>query len=170
MAMLKRLIDRRSGKRGSAGRWVVVMTPDRQGGFTLVELLIAVMVVGILATVAIPAYYGSVERSRRGDAITTLMGLAQAQERFMANHGEYASSLNGSVSDKSDLGLGMPAGNLSNEEFYTISLNRPDGEGSYTLTATPRGSQTSDTKCANFILKHTGERDVSGTGSVDDCW
>lgn len=143
------------------------MTSHRQGGFTLVELLIVVMVIGILAAVAIPAYYGHVERSRRSDATTTLLGLAMAQERFMAAEGHYAASLNGSVSDGS--GLGMAADNLSSEGFYTISLVRPEEE-EYTLTAAPRGSQTSDTECGAFTLAHTGKRGVTGSGSVDGCW
>ncbi|HSH48349.1 MAG TPA: type IV pilin protein [Halomonas sp.] len=147
------------------------MTSHRQGegGFTLVELLIIVMVIGILAAVAIPAYYGHVERSRRSDAVTALMSLAQAQERFMASHGEYASSLNGSVAAGD--GLGMPADNLSSEGFYTISLVRPeDEEGEYILTAAPRGSQASDAECGSFTLAHTGARGVTGTATVDDCW
>lgn len=140
---------------------------SKHAGFTLIELMIAVLVVAVLAAVAIPGYYSYVERSRRSDAVTTLMSLAQAQERFMAIHGSYAALLSGSVADGE--GLGVPADNTSNEGFYSMSLDRPR-DGAYILTATPRASQASDIECAAFTLSHTGQKEVTGTGSIDDCW
>lgn len=140
---------------------------NRHAGFTLIELMIVVLVVAVLAAVAIPGYHGYVERSRRSDAVTTLMSLAQAQERFMAANGRYAASLNGSVAGGD--GLGLPADSISNEGFYGMSLDRPS-DGAYLLTATPRASQAADTECAAFTLSHTGQKDVTGTADADACW
>nr|WP_299380635.1 type IV pilin protein [uncultured Halomonas sp.] len=146
-------------------------TQHRNQGFTLIELMIVVAIVGVLASIAYPSYHSYVERSRRGDATTGLLSLAQAQERFMSRCGEYASRLEGS-SDCSDTdpGLGLSDA-LSEEGFYAFSMNAT--LASYTLTATPRGSQASDEQCQRITLNHLGIRTAQndkGESTRDTCW
>jgi type IV pilus assembly protein PilE len=69
------------------------MAASRARGFTLVELLIATAVAGLLATVAWPAYRGHVEQSRRADAAAALLKLELAQASFRAHHGLYTRDL-----------------------------------------------------------------------------
>src|SRR3989339_801801 len=62
-------------------------------GFTLIELLICVAIIAILATVAIPAYFSHTMRSRQTRAISELMIIKAAQERYFAEHGSYAGTI-----------------------------------------------------------------------------
>lgn len=140
-------------------------------GFTLIEMMIVVAIVGILASIAYPSYQSYVERSRRSDAISILLELAQAQERFMARCGHYASELGGTA-DCDDDKLG--GATQSREEFYQLSLVLADsGATSYTLKATPLNAQTSDTECAAMTLDHLGQRGAKNNSGVDtpsECW
>ncbi|WP_319799288.1 type IV pilin protein [Halomonas sp. M20] len=146
-------------------------TQHRNQGFTLLELMIVVAIVGILASVAYPSYQSYAERSRRGDATTGLLSLAQSQERFMSRCGEYASRLDGK-SDCSDTDSGLGLGDALGEEgFYVFSMNAT--ATSYTLTATPRGAQASDEQCQRIALNHLGIRtaqDGKGKSTRDTCW
>ncbi|WP_048308671.1 type IV pilin protein [Halomonas sp. PR-M31] len=144
---------------------------NKNSGFTLIEMMIAVAIVGILASIAYPSYQSYVERSRRGDAIISLLELAQAQERFMARCGHYASKLDGTPAcGDANEGLGGDA--QSREGFYQLSL-AASGAASYTLKATPKGAQTSDIKCAELTLDHLGQRGAKGDGGANNesiCW
>lgn len=135
-----------------------------QRGFTLIELLIVVVVMAVLIAVAVPGYQAYLERGRRGEAVTTLLSLAQAQERFMLVHGTYAASLEGSMAAGDGLGW-----NDADSHYYQVVLNRIS-EVAYTLTAQPQGGQAADTLCSSFTLTHTGQKGVTGTGSVAGCW
>jgi type IV pilus assembly protein PilE len=65
------------------------MKPKKETGFTLIELMIAVAVVGILASIAYPSYIDHVRKSRRADAQGALMGLSNAMERFFTQNSTY---------------------------------------------------------------------------------
>lgn len=139
----------------------------KPSGFTLIELMVAVAVVGILAAIAYPSYSSSVMKSRRTDAKAKLLEVAQRQERFYTERNTYTTTL---------ADLGYPSGTLKSDNgHYTITAAASGGAGntianSYTLTATPTGSQASDTKCGNFTLTHTNVKSVSGTSAAADCW
>lgn len=108
-----------------------------RGGFTLVELLIAVAVAGLLAAVAVPSWQSAVAQARRSDATAAITRVRLAQESFRALHGRYATQL-----------PQLPAAPLSPEGWYEVALYdvAPDR---YTVTATPRagGPQTADRAC-----------------------
>lgn len=147
----------------------------RPSGFTLVEMLIAMVVVAILAAIAVPTYNDSVRKSRRGDAIAALTALQQAQERWRGNNSTYTTSFE-------ELGLS----DSSPSDYYTLSLAAP-GEAEnalatgYIATATAKSgtTQAGDTQCGKMSLRLQGGNlayagaGTSGTLSYAEthpCW
>lgn len=129
---------------------------QRETGFTLIELIIAVAIVGILSSFAISTYQSSVLRSGRSDATVMLTTLAQRQERFYTQNFAYATSLNALVGSNT---LQTDNGN------YNITMPVATAT-TFTLTATAIGRQAQDTRCATFTLTHTGAEGATNT----DCW
>ncbi|MEC9484082.1 MAG: type IV pilin protein [Halomonas sp.] len=129
---------------------------EREGGFTLIELMIAVVIIGILASIAYPTYTRYVQEARRTDAHAKLMEIAGRLERCYTVNSSYQNCVTG-------LGAGID----TEEEFYKIAGNVSDS--SYTLTATTTNAindaQVADS-CDNFTLSHTGAKGASG----NDCW
>jgi type IV pilus assembly protein PilE len=119
------------------------------------ELLIAVIVAGILAAIALPSFMAQIRASRRADAVATLSLIQQAQERWRANCPCYAGSLTaaphgtnpgGCPTTDCDPtnGLGLPFSNPR----YTYSMPEPPAlpasQNTYTIRATPTGNQAQD--------------------------
>ena len=84
-------------------------------GFTLIELMIAVAVVGILAMVAMPSLLDSIRKSRRSEAFAAVAALQQAQERWRSNNQNYTTTL-------SELGF---ASSTTSSGYYTLSAEAP---------------------------------------------
>ncbi len=135
----------------------------RDSGFSLIELMIAVAILGILVAIAYPSYLDNVRQTRRSDGFAALMAAAALQERFYTINNNYSANL-------ADIG-----GASSAEGFYNIAVDVTSGGTGcaavgdcFTLTATGTGSQTNDaeggTSCATLTLVHTGAK----TPAV--CW
>jgi type IV pilus assembly protein PilE len=132
-------------------------------GITLIELMVVVVVISILAAIAIPSYRRYVIRANRTDAKTALLSVSQNLERCFTNSTPYA--YNSAVCAAAvPLPFNEPAGN------YRISGVL--AANTYTLTATPQGTQVQDTQCANFVVTQAGQQTVSGTLSAtpEACW
>jgi len=132
----------------------------KQQGFTLIELITAVIVVGILAAIALPAYQGQVRKARRADAYDALLLIQGLQEKWRASHSSYHSSL-------TELGFGDE---VSQQGYYTLDLENASATG-YTAKAlaTEQGGQNNDTGCATITLSVTADN-PRGARTPPDCW
>lgn len=151
--------------------------PSRlQRGFTLAELMIVIVVVGLLAAVALPSFIDSMRKSRRSEAFTALASVQQAQERWRGSHASYATTLGEGDEDEPGLGLAdqTPGG------YYTLSIAQAGPDG-YTLVATGNDdtTQAADTSCRKLAVRmQGGNLQYAGCGSCDEfsfaathvCW
>ena len=131
-------------------------------GFSLIELLIAVAIVGIIAAIAVPSYSMYITKANRTDAMNYLTEVAGEQQRYYSENNEYA----GAMSD-----LGYDA-NTTPEGHYTISISTPGAaRTSYVLSATPvvGGRQVNDDECAVFTINSAGAKANTG-GDSTNCW
>lgn len=151
---------------------------NRQNAFTLIELMIVVVIVGILAAIGIPSYQDNVMKSRRSDAEGALLGLANAMERHYTEVSNYC-DLGGSggatscgsaaINDTGPPSIYATQVPDTGTAFYTLRITAASVTA-YTLQATPTGKQAND-KCGNLILDSVGNRTVSSatlTSAV--CW
>jgi type IV pilus assembly protein PilE len=137
----------------------------KKNGFTLIELMIAVAIVGILAAIAIPAYSNYVKRANRTDATRSLSVIAQALERCYSQNFTYSNTApNVCAANNSPV--------ASSQGYYTITVNVVAGPPeTYTLSATPVvAPQTADTACTSFTLNSTGAQGATPAGNTQTCW
>lgn len=140
---------------------------NKHKGFTLIELMIVVAVIGILAAIALPSYRDYINRGHRTEGRTALLQAAQWMERAATANGTYP------------LNAAFPSSfSTVTSGRYTISIASPTGAvtadagRTFTLTAAPAAGQTGD-KCGNFTLTHAGVRGAAGETSgttVVECW
>ena len=130
------------------------------GGFTLTELMIAVVVVGILAAIAVPAYTNYIREANRVDAQTALLALANEQEKQYPNANTYVSNLAtlGRTATGSDF--------LTDKGLSALSVNVASEGDAFTLTATAvaGGSQAKDTACTVMTINSANQRQPA------TCW
>lgn len=139
-----------------------------QSGFTLIELMIAIAIVGVIAAIALPSYQASVRKSNRAEAKTELSDVAQRLQRCYTVYAKFNDGTNcGVYKDLIDADKYITRGG----QYYKITIGVPNSgdasETTYKLTATAiKAPQTQDTAggCNVLTLTHTG---VKGPA---ECW
>jgi type IV pilus assembly protein PilE len=128
----------------------------RMSGFTLIELMVAAVVIGIVAAIAYPAYVSHISKSRRSDAKIALNALQLSEEKYRASNASYGTLAN------------LGASSTSSGGYYTIAVSGLTATG-YTLTATAAtgSSQASDTGCTSMTLTYSNN---TTTTSPATCW
>ena len=141
-------------------------------GFTLIELMIVVVVLGVIAAIALPSFTEQVRKSRRSDAKQALYDVAAKLEQYYMDNKGYPTAANMTL-------LGYDAAAFTSlEGFYTIGFNGVPTATTYSIQAVPTGSQASDAGCAagkaccgTYRLDHLGQKTVNGaTLAADKCW
>ncbi|WP_347986327.1 type IV pilin protein [Methylomonas sp. AM2-LC] len=138
-------------------------------GFTLLELMIAIGIIGILTSIAIPSYTGYIAQSNRTDAKSSLLQLAQLLERNYTEAGYYNKDSTGTAFSASPPITNSPQ---SGTALYTLSWSL--SYGTYTLTATPvTGTVQAKDSCGSFVLDNFGTKSIASGGTnatASSCW
>ena len=131
----------------------------RQGGFTLVELVVATVIIAILATIAYPSYVAQVQKSRRAEGKSALTNAAIQLERYYTERNTFATAT---------LGTGGVYPDHSESGYYTLSLANASTTD-FTLRAVPTGPQAAD-PCGTLTVTSQGIRGVTGAAPLAQCW
>jgi len=116
---------------------------NKSKGFTLVELMVTVVILGILSSIAVNVYENQTRKQRRSDGIIALTTAQSEMEQYRSDNGVYAAA-----------GL-LTAG--SPQTYYTVTVAITNAGANYTLTATAGGPQTDDTDCRTLIVDDLGQ-------------
>lgn len=143
----------------------------KQKGFTLIELMVTVAIIGILAAIAYPSYQNYILRAGRADGQAKLMEIMQAQERYYSQNQTYITNLGaGGLA----YGVAANAAVPSNEGRYNISASTCGGgitiAQCVTLTAARAGAQLNDSTCGSLTLDSRGTKGVQAPGTTATCW
>jgi len=130
------------------GEIPMIVARTKSSGFTMIELLIAVAIIGIISAVAFPSYSEYVRKTRRSDGHLALLNQIQSMERCKSTAFTYTGCALSSTT--------------SNENYYDLTL--ASTASTFTVTATAKGAQTSDTGCTVLTLNDLGQQ------SPATCW
>ena len=131
-----------------------MMRSRSEAGFTLLEMMIVVAIIGILASIAYPSYQEQVAEGRRVDAQANLLSLAQHMERHFTENGSY-------------LGAALPYNESPKDgadKYYDLTVPASTAV-SYTLRAVPKNGMVGD-RCGNMDVTNIGQK----VAAQAECW
>lgn len=132
----------------------------RSRGFSLIELMVTVAIVGVLGMIAIPGYRSYVLRATRAEAKQALLARAADLERCYTRNNTYVNAA------ATPCNVTLPDASGTNYKIQAASLTA----NAFTLQAVPQGRQVADTKCGTFSLDDKGGRGASGPTGTTSCW
>lgn len=138
-------------------------TPRLGAGFTLIEVMIVVVIVGILASIALPSYQNYIRKGKRAAAQSVLMEMASRQQAYLIDQRGYAESR-----DELWPGFAAPA-EIASDFQFTVSGNNTGSPPGFSVSATPLSPQMRADRCGMsatvpMTLTHTGSRTPAA------CW
>lgn len=142
-------------------------TFQAQQGFTLIELMVTVAIIGIIASIAIPSYSSYILKSNRSAAESFILGVANKEEQYILDARQYAgiAALPGDTTGLTTLSIAPVPPEVSRN--YSITIGGVTAT-TYTVTATPIGSQlVRDTLCGAVSINQAG---VKTAGALSSCW
>lgn len=149
------------------GRKVMLMNNRRTTiqGFTLIEIMVVVVIIAILAAIALPTYTEQMRKTRRADAKTALLRLADLQERWYLNNNQYTANI-------ADLWAVNDLGGYTSEQSYyrlAVRLGASNQEFIASATVVAGSAQAGDAACNRFQIDQTGGKRAN-PDTNGDCW
>jgi type IV pilus assembly protein PilE len=132
-------------------------------GFSLIELMVTVAIVGTLAAIAIPSYRAYVLRATRADAKQALLARASDFERCFTRNNSY---LDAPPATPCPVAATLPDDSGPHYTIQAVAL----AQTTFTIKAVPKNSQAADTKCGSFTLDDKNNHGITGTSTATDCW
>ena len=132
----------------------------RSKGFSLIELMVTVAIVGVLGMIAIPGYRNYVLRATRAEAKQALLARAADLERCYTRNNTYVNAAT------TPCNVTLPDASGANYKIQAAALTA----NAFTLQAVPQGRQVADAKCGTFSLDDKGGRGATGPNGPTDCW
>ncbi len=135
------------------------LTATRQRGFTLLELIVVLAIVGILSLVSYPIYTHHILKTRRAQAEVALLDVAAGLERYHALHNTYVGASLANIEVNA----------YTENQAYQLDIANADAMD-YSVQARPLGAQAADSVCGVLSINALGVKGILGTGKVTDCW
>lgn len=134
----------------------------KKNGYTLMELLVTVAVIGVLASITIPTYKSYSVKTRRSEGRAFAMEIMQRQEKYYTENNTYTINL-------SQLGYSSSTPTSERSYYKVTATAASDGiANNVILTSVPQGTQASDTECGSFIINSNGSKSTSTSSTT--CW
>ena len=140
-------------------QWVTSQPLHYFCGFTLLELIAVLAIVGTLALISFPVYTHYLVKTRRAQAIVALLDVALGMERYAVVHHSYAGATLSAVQ----------VNTYTDSQAYQLQISQAT-DSNYQLQAVPQGTQLKDIACGILGLNESGRKTISGNADVADCW